>query len=217
MGHVHRKFWFTFFFLEVMSLLANVSPVLVSATHLKLLNKILWNLVVNKNILCRFARNSYLIFMLPKKWGGGGGYNCCYVRLSSYLLHLSSQNNHKCSKWDKDFWAKVILERSKHENLLYFIHIIAINYVLLWGNGVCKIAHFHFFFFFIRKDFRCIASVKDIQANGERMSVAQRNMVWSRITSPQINKNQNTKYMKLGNTKLWNCVKVHSWKIKGND
>ena len=60
--HIHRKFWFHFFLgftpflnLEIWPKWKILLKQLVSTTPLKLLNRIAWNFVVMKDIMCRYA------------------------------------------------------------------------------------------------------------------------------------------------------------------
>ena len=62
--HIHRKFWFHFFLGFTPFLNLEIWPKwkillllkqLVSTTSLKLLNRIAWNFVVMKDIMCRYA------------------------------------------------------------------------------------------------------------------------------------------------------------------
>ena len=60
--HFHRKFWFHFFSrsyaifeLRNLAKMKDTTVFLVSATPLKSLNRILWNFVVMKDIMCRSA------------------------------------------------------------------------------------------------------------------------------------------------------------------
>ena len=60
--HIHRKFWFHFFSrsyalfeLRILAKMKDTTVFLVSATLLKPLNRITWNFVVMKDIICTFA------------------------------------------------------------------------------------------------------------------------------------------------------------------
>ena len=60
--HIHRKFWFHFFSrsyglfeLRNLAKMKDTPVFLVSATPLKPLNRISWNFVVMKDIMCRYA------------------------------------------------------------------------------------------------------------------------------------------------------------------
>ena len=60
--HIHRTFWFHFFSrsyalfeLRNLAKMKDTTVCLVSTTPLKLLNRISWNFVVMKDIMCRYA------------------------------------------------------------------------------------------------------------------------------------------------------------------
>ena len=60
--HIHRKFWFHFFSrsyalfeLRNLAKMKDITQQFVSATPLKRLNRISWNFVVMKDIMCRYA------------------------------------------------------------------------------------------------------------------------------------------------------------------
>ena len=73
--HIHRKFWFLFFSRNYalferrnLAKMKDTTVFLVSATPLKSLNRITWNFVVMKDIMCRCAYPQEILIPLFFLW-----------------------------------------------------------------------------------------------------------------------------------------------------